>query len=278
LRWPSSASTSSAMGCAMRSIHEAAGRGEVDAVALSRVSRPSVHDEVLEALKRFIAESGLREGERLPGESALAARLGVGRPAVREALRALEAVGAVTTRKGVGRFIGRFDPDSYVRNFTTESLLRGFSERELMETRCLLEIVAIPEAVDRLSDTDLGEISRLQEAMRQRVEAGETYAAEDFGMHRAIMRHVDNRLLAAMLDAVYALTEVRLAETGSSHAAIQPERSRIDLAEHQALTDAVLAHDGRLAQRRLIAHFETTAQRLGFAPSWRALRNDGRIQ
>lgn len=243
-------------------------------MALSRVSRPSVHDEVLEALKRFIAESGLREGERLPGESELAARLGVGRPAVREALRALEAVGAVTTRKGVGRFVGQFNPGSYVRNFTTESLLRSFSERDLMETRCLLEIVAIPEAVARLTDADLAEISRLQEAMRWRVERGEAYAAEDFGMHRTIMRHVDNHLLAAMLDAIYALTEARLAEADASRAAIMPERSRVDLAEHQALTEAVLAHDGELAQRRLIAHFETTANRLGFVPSWRALRAD----
>src|SRR5688572_18186214 len=124
---------------------------------LSSLTKPSVHDEVLANLKRFIAESGLGTGERLPGESELAARLGVGRPAVREALRALEAVGAVSTRKGVGRFVGQFSPESYVRNFTTESLLRSFSERDLMETRCLLEIVAIPEAVARLSDPDLAE-------------------------------------------------------------------------------------------------------------------------
>ena len=243
-------------------------------MALSKLPRSSVHDEVLAKLKHFIAESGLREGERVPGESELAARLGVGRPAVREALRALEAVGAVTTRKGVGRFVGQFNPGSYVRNFTTESLLRSFSERDLMETRCLLEIVAIPEAVTRLTDADLAEITRLQEAMRRRVEVGEAYAAEDFGMHRAIMRHVDNQLLAAMLDAIYALTEARLAELDPSHTAIMPERSLVDLTEHQALTDAVLVRDGRLAQRRLIAHFETTATRLGFVPSWRALRGE----
>ena len=39
------------------------------------------------------------------------------------------------------------------------------------------------------------------------VERDEPYAAEDFGMHRVIMRHAENRLIAAMLDAVYALAE-----------------------------------------------------------------------
>ncbi len=249
------------------------GRGEEDGIVLDALPRHSVHDGVLDHLKRFIAESGLQAGDRLPGESVLAERLGVGRPAVREALRALEAVGAVETRKGVGRFVGHFNPDSYVRSFTVESLLRDFSERDLTETRCLLEIVAIPEAVARLTDGDLSEIAALQEEMARRVERGEPYTAQDIGMHRAIVRHADNRLLAAMLDAVYALAEARLAGQPEGGRVIAPERSREDLAEHRALTEAVLARDGRLAQQRLIAHFETTARRLGFAPSWRALRD-----
>jgi DNA-binding FadR family transcriptional regulator len=141
-----------------------------------------------------------------------------------------------------------------------------------METRCLLEIVAIPEAVSRLTDSDLEEIVRQQRDMQRHVERNEPYAAEDFGMHRRIMRHVDNRLLAAILDAVYALSEARLTGPESTQLAISPERSRVDLAEHLALTEAVVAHDGRLAQQRLINHFETTASRLGFAPSWRALQ------
>ena len=244
-----------------------------DEVLLDALPRHSVHDGVLQHLKRYIAESGLRSGDRLPGESELAERLGVGRPAVREALRALEAVGAVETRKGVGRFVGRFSPESYVRSFTVEALIRDFSEREVMETRCLLEIAAIPEAVARLTDDDLAEIARLQTAMRRRVEQGEPYAAEDIGMHRALLRHADNRLLAAMLDAVYALAEARVAAPQADRSVLAPKRSREDLAEHQALTEAVLARDGRLAQRRLVSHFDTTARRLGFAPPSRALQS-----
>ncbi|MEZ4562203.1 MAG: FadR/GntR family transcriptional regulator [Thermomicrobiales bacterium] len=241
--------------------------------ALGALPRQSIHDAVLDRLKQFIATSGLEAGDRLPGESELAERLGVGRPAVREALRALEAVGAVETRKGVGRFVGRFSPESYVRSFTVEALIRDFTEREVMETRCLLEIAAIPEAVTHLTDDDLAGIARLQAAMRRRVERGEPYTAEDIGLHRAILRHADNQLLAAMLDAVYALAEARLAAPAADRPALDPARSWEDLAEHEALTAAVLARDGRLARQRLVAHFDTTAHRLGFAPPWRALGN-----
>jgi DNA-binding GntR family transcriptional regulator len=53
------------------------------------------------------------------------------------------------------------------------------------------------------------------------------------------------------------------------------ERSRIDLAEHIALAEAVVARDGHLAQQRLMAHFETTAKRLAFTPTWQALFDEG---
>jgi GntR family transcriptional repressor for pyruvate dehydrogenase complex len=89
------------------------------------VPRVSVHDEIRDQLRRFIRDSGLEPGDRLPGEAAIALQLGVGRPAVREALRSLEAVGAIATRKGIGRFVGRFEPETYVRNFTTEALASG---------------------------------------------------------------------------------------------------------------------------------------------------------
>ena len=112
--------------------------------------------------------------------------------------------------------------------------------------------------------------------MRDHVARGEPYTAEDLGMHRVIMRHVDNRLIAAMLDAVYALANARLARTDWAEEPERSERSRVDLAEHLALTEAVLARDGRLAQQRLMAHFATTARRLDFPPSWQARFASGR--
>ena len=240
--------------------------------SLAAVPRVSVHEVIRDRIGRFVTESGLRPGDRLPGEAALAMQLGVGRPAVREALRSLEAVGAIETRKGVGRFVGRFEPASYVRNFTTDSLIQVFDERELTETRCLLEIAAVPAAVRHLTDEDLAEFRALMGEMRQAAAIGARVVAADLGMHRVMMRHVDNRLIAAMLDATYALamrrTEAREGEDREEYLTTV----RTDLAEHEALAEAVLARDGALAQERLIAHFATTARRLGFTLFWDTMR------
>jgi GntR family transcriptional repressor for pyruvate dehydrogenase complex len=236
--------------------------------SLDAVPRVSIHEEIRDRLRRFISESGLEPGDRLPGEAAIATQLGVGRPAVREALRSLEAVGAIETRKGVGRFVGRFEPASYVRNFTTESLVEAFDERELMETRCLLEIAAVPDAVRRLTDEDLAEFRAYLDTMRRLVARGEPYLEADLGMHRVMMRHVDNRLIAVMLDVTYALANRRI---GLPEWEQRPGRrafSQVDLAEHEALAEAVLARDGESARVRLVEHFGTTANRVGFTLFW----------
>jgi GntR family transcriptional repressor for pyruvate dehydrogenase complex len=190
---------------------------------------------------------------------------------VREALRSLEAVGAIDTRKGVGRFVGRFAPETYVRHFTTESLVESFDERELMETRCLLEIAAVPDAVPRLTDGDLAEFSALLAEMRRLVARGAPYVEADLGMHRVLMRHVDNRLIAAMLDATYALASRRVGQPEREQRHDQEVIRRTDLAEHEALAEAVLRRSGEQAQLRLIEHFGTTAKRMGFTLVWDAI-------
>jgi len=223
-------------------------------------------EEVDLRIKEYIAGNELEPGDRLPGESWFAAQLGVGRPLIREAFRGLEAVGVIETRKGVGRFVSKFAADSYLSHFTTEALLQSFSEREIDETRCLLEIAAVSNAVERLTDDDLQQIRAFMAEMRGHARNSNRDAASDLGMHRTIMSRADNRIIAVLLDAVYSLAIARvLPQTGTS------EMIEQDLSEHEAIAAAALRRDGTAARTALIAHFETTAQRLGFEPLWRGL-------
>src|SRR4051812_46979495 len=117
-------------------------------------------EEVEGRIKEYIAKNELKPGDRLPGETWFCAQLGVGRPLVREAFKGLEAVGVLEARKGIGRFVRAFEAETYLRHFTTQMLIQSFSERELYETRCLLEIAMAANAVPRLTDDDLAEIQR----------------------------------------------------------------------------------------------------------------------
>ena len=58
------------------------------------------HEQILEALRAQIEDGSLGVGDRLPAERELAARFGVSRTSVREAIRVLEVMGIVSVRRG----------------------------------------------------------------------------------------------------------------------------------------------------------------------------------
>ncbi len=224
----------------------------------------SLVPEVHARLREYIVENNLQPGDRLPSEAWLATQMGVGRPLIREALRGLEAVGLIETRKGVGRFVRAFEVESYLGHFTADYLAQSFSMKDLAEARCLLEIAAVSGAVEQLTDEDCAQITGFLEVMRQCHASGITDTGADIGMHRVIMSRAENTIVAALLDAIYSLS---IAGGG-----MQPqsnERSLQDLHEHEAIVDAAVRRDGPGARKALIAHFETTASRAGFRPLWR---------
>ncbi|MEZ4531819.1 MAG: FCD domain-containing protein [Thermomicrobiales bacterium] len=236
----------------------------VTTASIRPIESVSLVAEVHTRLQEYIVDNNLQPGDRLPSEAWLATQMGVGRPLIREALSGMEAVGLIETRKGVGRFVRALNVESYLGQVTSDFLIQSFSVKDLAETRCLLEIAAVSDAVEQLTDEDCDQILAYLDAMRASSKQGYTDTDADIGMHRVIMNRSDNRIIAALLDAVYAISVVRAAD---------PPRpvgySQQDLLEHEAIAAAAIRRDGPAAREALIAHFETTSSRIGFRPLWR---------
>src|SRR5262249_16472260 len=72
------------------------GAGELFAPVRTRRTFENVIDQIVDSIR----SGGLREGDQLPPERELAAKLEVSRPTVREAIRALADAGVVEVRPG----------------------------------------------------------------------------------------------------------------------------------------------------------------------------------
>ncbi|MET3575944.1 FadR/GntR family transcriptional regulator [Bhargavaea ullalensis] len=64
--------------------------------------------EIVQELRSLIRNENIRTGEKLPSERVLAERLGAGRSTIREALRSLELLGLIETRRGEGTFLSDY--------------------------------------------------------------------------------------------------------------------------------------------------------------------------
>ena len=84
--------------------------------AFQALDRRSLAHDAAEHLKRAHRRPGaLQPGDKLPPERALATRLGVSRPTLREAVRGLVIMGMLETRHGAGTFVVRQAPPTAIR-------------------------------------------------------------------------------------------------------------------------------------------------------------------
>lgn len=176
----------------------------------------SAPEQVVVQLKRAIVSRQLRPGDRLPPENELAARLGVSRQVIREALKVLAANNLITSNRGR-------DGGTFVVHPGTEMVARSLAETlqmmldldrvslgEIVEARQTVEVACARSAAERRTAEDL-------EAMRQALEraSAEHITAEewldlDVVFHKAEAAAGHNRVLALPLAAMHAVVQPRL--------------------------------------------------------------------
>ncbi|MGR4890721.1 FadR/GntR family transcriptional regulator [Sphingopyxis sp. LARHCG72] len=121
------------------------------------IKKKRVFEEVCGQIRARIYSDSLRPGDKLPAERELAQQLGVGRAAVREALRALENAGVIELRKGArgGAFIQQLNSDVVSASMRDMVYLGNVSLDELIEMRILMNEQVIPLVCARATEEDL---------------------------------------------------------------------------------------------------------------------------
>ncbi|MBL3198985.1 FadR family transcriptional regulator, partial [Klebsiella pneumoniae] len=97
-------------------------------------SNTKVYLDIVKKIRSIMEEDGLVAGDRLPSERELSSRLNVGRSSVREALRALELVGLIETRRGEVTFIRNFYDNGLVQLIAPFLLQDEKTIRDLLQT------------------------------------------------------------------------------------------------------------------------------------------------
>lgn len=121
-----------------------------------------VFEDICDQIRGELASGRLKPGSKLPGERELALRFGVGRPAVREALRTLEISGIVTIQKGArgGAFICEGNTQIMTKALRDFMLLGRISIDSLREARIQIWSVVVKLACQRGTEQDFDAIER----------------------------------------------------------------------------------------------------------------------
>ncbi|HZH60017.1 MAG TPA: GntR family transcriptional regulator [Metabacillus sp.] len=103
-------------------------------------AQSKVYIEILSYIRAYIAEKQLSYGDKIPSERELAEKLKVGRSSVREALRALELLGMIETRRGEGTFL---------KNFREHNLIELLGTFILEDSKAIDDIIGMNNLLER---------------------------------------------------------------------------------------------------------------------------------
>ena len=199
-----------------------------------------LRDVVFNTLREAILKGDLKPGERLM-ELLLAAKLGVSRTPIREAIGMLEQEGLAVTmpRKGAEG---------------AKMTLKDMAD--VLEIREALDELAVRIACEKITDEQLRRLADVKDAFETSTKTGDVkkIAESDVSFHDVIYEATDNPKLVTLLNNLreqiyrYRVEYVK-----------DPKNYPVLIAEHEAIMEGLWRHDKKAATLAMHEHVKNQA-------------------
>jgi GntR family transcriptional regulator, transcriptional repressor for pyruvate dehydrogenase complex len=202
-------------------------------------------EEVSEKLKELIFDGTLNPGQQLPSEHALAKLFNVGRQSVREALRILELSGFITVRAGTkgGSVIEGTMLSKMTGLFLDAFKFHKVSLEDCMTARKAIEASVLDSVIRNADETDIRNLQENIMMAKKKLRSNHHAYEENVDFHRILARASKNFTFCIVMESIMAV----FSDFKSRAAAVSPEQSKIIIKGHEALIDAIVAKEKKLA-------------------------------
>ena len=210
-------------------------------VAFRPVAAPRAFEEIAAQIRAELSSGRLKSGARLPPERELAARFGVSRNTLREALRSLENAGLLELRKGAtgGAFVRESTAEAVVTGMRDMYHLGAIQPGHLTEARIWIESAVIRAACERATAADLAALDANVAQALEATRADDFYktAAIHLDFHKLLAQATRNPVMVIMMEAVTDVMQHFLDTIGPTpNPYVMPSRRRF--MQHMAARDA----------------------------------------
>jgi GntR family transcriptional regulator, transcriptional repressor for pyruvate dehydrogenase complex len=213
------------------------------------IARSGIPEQVVQKVLDLIRQGVLRPGQKLPPEREFALSIGVGRPSVREALRALSIMGVVDIRQGDGVFVSSLSPEVLLAPLHFFLSLETSHLDALFEARIIIECGITELAASRM-DGDVLEALRacLDEGARS-LDEPEAFLQVDVRFHQLIVEATENAYLNRVAQSFFELGKASRAITVDLPGVRQQSHE-----DHEQVFAALAARDGARASGAMEVH------------------------
>lgn len=221
--------------------------------AESPIHRRKLYQEVLDRLMERIRSGEIAPGAQLPAERELMEFYGVGRPAVREALQALERSGIVEISHGERARVVVPTAGSLIEQIAGGARhllhMQPDSLEHLKEARIFLETGMARLAAERATEDDIARLrQRLDEHRASMANLGK-FLEFDMAFHREIARISGNPIFPAIVEALFGWASEYYQPLVRA-----PGAEELTLSEHRRIVEAIAARQPVAAEQAMREH------------------------
>lgn len=198
----------------------------VNLVALTRIkNQESLVNEIIIQLSQAILEGDFKPRDKLLSEAQLCEKLGVGRNSLREAIKMLNAIGVLETKRGQGTFLAKEISHDVFNPLIFKLILEPKSAKDIYELRILLETIIILMAIKKADDKDIESAKNVLLEVKKLLEQNSTdidrFVKLDIKFHMVIAKSTHNYLVETILDTIMVIFEPFIKKVLSSENGIQ---------------------------------------------------------
>ncbi len=224
------------------------------------IQKRKIHQEVQDRLMRRIESGEIRPGDQLPPERELMELYGVGRPAIREALQAMERSGIVEISHGErARVVVPTAQDLIAQiGRGARHLLQVQPDtlEHLKQARLFLEAGTARLAAEHATPADVALLRQRIEEQRAAMSTHDEFLARDMAFHREVALLSGNPIYPAIVEAIF-----EWASAWYQPMVRAPGAESLTLEEHARLVDAIEARDPDAAEAAMRAHLSRSNER-----------------
>ncbi|WP_061931126.1 transcriptional regulator NanR [Aureimonas sp. AU22] len=219
------------------------------------IVRRKLSTEVYERLKSMITTGELKAGDQMPSERELMERFGVGRPAIREAMQALNGMGLLAISHGERAKVlnvtprslfGQVDRAAEIMLTTSPAALD-----HLKEARIFFERGIVRQAAERAEPADIDALGAFLAEQRAALGDPERFIGIDMRFHARIAAVPGNPIFEAVAESMLGWLRQYHNEL-----LIWSGKENVTLLEHEEILDAIARRDPDGAEAAMVRHLE----------------------
>lgn len=180
-------------------------------MGFKQIKSESVVQQIINAFTDEITNGELKPGNKVPTESELAEKFGVGRNSVREAVKILVYMGVLEIRRAEGTYVCEGFQESMIDPMVFGIILDNSKDgKNLIELREIMEAGVIQLAMRNANEEEFRNLTRKLNLLKAEIDLGkdniENIFEADNDFHSEISKMGHNPLVTKLEDVVRVLT------------------------------------------------------------------------